>query len=170
QSPALGRHAHILRSLKHPEEVKALRRIYGHGFFLIGVCASEATRIRYLVDDKAISREDAERLIKRDEDEGQALGQRTRDTFHLADVFVPLNDKKPLWRFLDLIFGNPFETPTPDEYAMFLAFGAALRSADLSRQVGAVVVSQTGEVIATGANDVPRCGGGLYWPGPDDAR
>ena len=46
---------------------------------------------------------------------------------------------------------------------MFLAFAASLRSADLSRQVGAVV-SKNNEVLATGANDCPRFGGGLYWP------
>jgi deoxycytidylate deaminase len=47
---------------------------------------------------------------------------------------------------------------------MFLAYAASLRSGDISRQVGAVVMSREGEVIATGANDVPRSGGGLYGP------
>jgi deoxycytidylate deaminase len=53
---------------------------------------------------------------------------------------------------------------------MFLAFTSSLRSADLSRQVGAVVVSAAGDVVAVGANDVPQARGGLYWPGPDDQR
>lgn len=53
---------------------------------------------------------------------------------------------------------------------MFLAFGAALRSGDLSRQVGAVVVDRSGDIVGIGANDVPRAGGGLYWPGPQDQR
>lgn len=68
---------------------------------------------------------------------------------------------------LDLIFGNTLHTPTLDEHAMFMAFAASLRSADLSRQVGAVVVRPAGEVLATGANDVPRYGGGQYWPNID---
>lgn len=46
---------------------------------------------------------------------------------------------------------------------MFLAFAAALRSADLSRQVGAVV-ARNEDILATGANDCPKAGGGLYWP------
>ena len=46
---------------------------------------------------------------------------------------------------------------------MFLAFSASLRSADLSRQVGAVV-AKGDEILATGANDCPKSGGGLYWP------
>ena len=89
-----------------------------------------------------------------------------RDVFHLADGFVDIDSadaSDQLGRILDLIFGNPFETPRRDEYAMFLAFAASLRSGDLSRQVGAVVASEAGEIVSTGANDVPCYGGGLYW-------
>ena len=46
---------------------------------------------------------------------------------------------------------------------MFMAFASALRSADLSRQIGAVIAHDN-EIIATGANDCPKSGGGLYWP------
>lgn len=170
---------HVLRSLKHPDEVRALRRIYGSGFFLVGVTTQEKDRRRYLKDEKGCSDEEVAGLLRRDEHEDNALfisedgenyGQRTRDTFHLADVFVPLDDESKLERFLKLVFGCPFETPTQDEYSMFLAFSAALRSGDLSRQVGAVVVSQAGDIVGVGANDVPQAGGGLYWPGPEDQR
>jgi deoxycytidylate deaminase len=41
---------------------------------------------------------------------------------------------------------------------MFMAFSSALRSADLSRQVGAVI-AKNGDLIASGANDVPKFGG-----------
>src|SRR6185503_2531068 len=44
-----------------------------------------------------------------------------------------------------------------------LAFASALRSADMSRQVGAVIAKDN-EIISTGANDCPAFGGGLYWP------
>src|SRR5262249_20676097 len=40
QVEPLAKTAHVLRSLKHPEEVLALRRIYGPGFFLVGVVAT----------------------------------------------------------------------------------------------------------------------------------
>jgi deoxycytidylate deaminase len=53
---------------------------------------------------------------------------------------------------------------------MFMAFTSGLRSGDLSRQVGAVVVSAEGDLISTGANDVPKAGGGLYWPTDEDQR
>ena len=169
-SPKLDRAAHVLSSLKHPDEVWALRRIYGSGFFLIGVVASPEDRRRHLIHDRLCSDDAVERLFKRDEDEGEEFGQRTRDTFALADCFLPLEDGAELERFLDLVFGYPFHTPTLDEYAMFMAFTAALRSGDLSRQVGAVVVSSSDNIIGVGANDVPRAGGGLYWPGSEDRR
>lgn len=166
----LPRTVHILRSLKHPDEVRTLRRIYGPGFFLVGVSATEEERLKYLTKDQGCEEKEAEALIRRDEDEDLEFGQKTRDTFQMADVFIPVSGKEQLWRFIDLVFSAPFETPTQDEYGMFLAFAASLRSADLSRQVGAVIMSAGGEIIATGANDVPASGGGLYWPGQKDER
>jgi len=77
--------------------------------------------------------------------------------------------KKDMWRVLDILFGRPYVTPLFDEFAMFMAFAAALRSADLSRQVGAVVARDE-EIISTGANDCPRFGGGLYWPKYDSDK
>jgi deoxycytidylate deaminase len=161
---------HFLRSLKHPDEVEALRRVYGAGFFLIGLQATETQQTDYLVNRKWMTAENAAQLISRDRDENEEkeFGQHTRDTFTLADVFVRFGDEQvQLQRFLELVFSQPFLTPTLDEHAMFLAHAAALRSAQLARQVGAVVVSADDEVIATGANDVPRFDGGLYWPVQD---
>jgi deoxycytidylate deaminase len=173
------RTAHVIRSLKHPEEVRTLRRIYGSGFYLIGITIDQDERRRHLRENRGCSTNEIDKLLERDEHEedpacvgldGENYGQRTRDTFQLADAFIPLKSTKALDRFFNLIFGHPYETPGKDEYPMFLAFSAALRSADLSRQVGAVVVSQQGDIVAVGANDVPRPGGGLYWPGADDDR
>lgn len=167
--------AHVLRSLKHPAEVQLLRDIYDEGFYLLGINSSRERRLNYLEKQKGIPKEEAERLIQRDESESDKLGQHMRDAFHLADGFIDADSddfSDQIGRIMDLIFGKPCITPTKDEYAMFLAFAAATRSADLSRQVGAVITSETGEIIATGANDVPCFGGGLYWAdhGEDDAR
>ena len=158
--------AHILRSLKHEDEVQLLRKVYGNGFFLLGIASSQKQRLKYLTEQLGMSCEEAQYLMNRDESEEFRYGQHLRDVFHLADGFADIDAgdaKKQLARVLDLLFGKPFETPTRDEYAMFLAFAASLRSGDLSRQVGAVVTSETGEIISTGANDVPCYGGGLYW-------
>jgi cytidine deaminase len=51
---------------------------------------------------------------------------------------------------------------------MYHAYGAAMRSADLSRQVGAAIVDDDGEVVALGCNEVPKGGGGLYWEDAED--
>jgi deoxycytidylate deaminase len=45
---------------------------------------------------------------------------------------------------------------------MYLAASAAGNSACLSRQVGAALTDQSGEVISVGWNDVPKAGGNLY--------
>ena len=164
--------AYIIRSLKHPDEVKRLRRVYPNGFYLVGVYSSKESRRDYLVKELGMQSPQAEELIRRDEDEVEGHGQHTRDTFHLADFFIHLGDqatswKNSLWRVLDLVFANPYITPNFDEYAMFMAFSSALRSADLSRQVGAVI-ARDNEILATGANDCPKPGGGQYWPLYDD--
>ena len=164
----LKKHAFIISSLKHPDEVQALRKIYSNGFFLIGVFAAESRRVEYLIKNKDISPENAELLINRDVDESNPFGQHTRNTYHLSDFFINYDGnidrlQHDLWRTLDLMFGSPFVTPTFDEFSMFMAFSASLRSADLSRQVGAVVTKNK-SIVGTGANDVPKYGGGQYWP------
>jgi deoxycytidylate deaminase len=159
------RTAHIIRSLKHPEEIARLRAVYGNGFFLIGASAPRHRRLQRLIDEnypQAI----ADRLLDKDRGEQRDCGQQTRETFHLADVYVnaDANFAADVERFVDLVMSRPFLPPTKEEHAMFLAYAASLRSADLSRQVGAVVLDARGDVIATGANDVPSAGGGPYWP------
>jgi len=164
--------AYIINSLKHPDEVHRLRQIYPQGFYLIGVYCDEKRRLDHLVENKRIGKDKAQELMDRDKNENLPYGQKLSDTFHMSDFFIKLdgNDdklKNDIWRILEILFADPYKTPTFDEYAMFLAHTASLRSADLSRQVGAVV-SKDKEIIGTGANDCPRFGGGLYWPVRND--
>lgn len=167
------RSAHILLSLKRPQEVATLRKVYGDGFFLIGVFATERERLDYLIERNA-PKDEAIKLIKRDAEETEDLyGQYTTETFQLSDVFIQFKNGKyetELERFFDLVFANPYVTPTQQEHAMFLAYAASLRSAQLGRQVGAAITSKLGDVFGVGTNDVPAPGGGLYWPGPLDNR
>lgn len=55
---------------------------------------------------------------------------------------------------------------------MFLAHASALRSSSLGRQVGAAVLDTSRSLLAVGTNEVPRAGGGQYWPDdkPGDGR
>jgi len=174
EQPVQRRTAHILRSIKHPDEARALRAVYGPGFFLVGLSASTAQRV-WNLKQRGLTDGEAEQVIDRDAGEENDFGQKTRDAFDLADVYIrqePEHAKTTaqLERFLRLVFGAIDETPTPDEHAMFLAYASSLRSADLSRQVGAVVWRENVGVVATGCNDVPAPGGGLYWTGPADQR
>ena len=182
-----SRRAYILRSLKRPEEVHLLRRVYGPGFFLIGVNVNRPTRVESLAKRIARSHREtpasphyeldlleAEALARRDEDEERdPYGQRLRDVFQLCDLFVSpvvspgartsLFDQ--IYRFARLILGDLGETPWAEEQFMFHAFAASLRSGALGRQVGAVLVTPTGEILGVGCNEVPKGGGGLYHAG-----
>lgn len=92
--------------------------------------------------------------------------------FHLGDVFVRGDGKedseKTVRRFIRAFFGDNQVSPTKTEYGLYAAAGAALRSIDLSRQVGAAVFSKEGEVVSLGCNEVPKAFGGTYWS--DDGR
>ena len=176
--------AYIIRSLKHPDEVQLLRRVYGSAFFLVAAYSPLKEREEHLAGDVATSHGSSQTqdfiprvrsLIQRDEAEEMQLGQRVRDTFPLADIFVtahrPPDLRKQIERFVEILFGNTFRTPSRSESAMFQAFSAALRSADPSRQVGAVITTVDADIVAMGTNEVPRAGGGAYWEGdPGDAR
>ena len=161
--------AYIIDSLKRPEEVAKLRLIYPFGFVLIGIHANEERRRTHLMSDRGMTCDNADDLIRRDGEESKVKhGQRVNKTFHMADFFVRISQSQDqlrcdVKRMVSLWFGDPFITPTFDEHAMFMAFGAALRSADMSRQVGAVVTRDS-QILSTGANDCPKAGGGLYWP------
>jgi len=170
------RTAYLVRSFKRPEEVELFRQVYGKAFTLISVYASRAWRTQFLKkkisstlsSDKSHAAEYAAELISIDHDEeGKKLGQRVGKTFPLADFFVTSESRPELERNLKrlahLTFGNPYISPSRDEQAMFFAKAAALRSLDLSRQVRAAIISQDGELLTTGCNEVPRFGGGLYW-------
>ena len=113
---AHARRAHILVSLKRPEEVETLRKIYGPGFFLIGIFSDEAERTNFLTNRKGLSDHQAHHMIQTDQKEStQRFGQRTRDTFQMSDVFVGVADKgyeTGLKRFWRVVFGDPFVTPS----------------------------------------------------------
>ncbi len=179
-----GGHAYILRQLKHPAEVDLLRRVYGSSFFLVAGHSPRSKRVKDLGELMARKNSQpgqgerfegqASDVIAIDEKQENDLGQDTRDTYPKADFFanlaLPLGENQVV-RFVDLLFGHPFRTPSPEEYAMYQASAVALRSSDNSRQVGAAIVNLTldgdrkknTDVVAVGMNEVPRGGGGFYW-------
>jgi len=168
--------AFIINSLKHPTEVVALRKIYGSAFVAIAVFNERSERTKAVQARLADRRRrgelgdfesEAVALIQRDQDEQRnSYGQHVSDAFALADVVVGASETRDLKqsteRFIDAFFGDWTHTPTIDESGMFYAQGARYRSASMARQVGAAILRRDGSVVATGTNDVPKAGGGLY--------
>lgn len=174
--PGLDRFAFILRSLKTQEELETLRAVYGPRLVVIAAYSPKEERIEHLATQIAASRgsknrakwvHTPEELIERDEKEEQTRGQDVSGTFHRADFFIRGWDRDvmqdDLERTLEILFGSPFRTPTRDEQGQFFAAGAALRSAEFGRQVGAAITTPGGSIIAVGANEVPTYGGGSHW-------
>ena len=174
--------AYIIRQLKRPEEVALMRTVYGKQFILVsGYGSEEHRRARILEKGRAslpISTPGPELeqkvadILERDHDEGTSKHvQHLRDTFHLADVFVDGINRDQMRngidRFFQAFFGRTDIGPTKSEYGMYSAKAASLRSTDLSRQVGAAVLTNEGDLISQGCNEVPKAFGGSYWFGEE---
>jgi len=180
---AAGALAYIVRQLKHPAEVDLLREVYGPSFLLVAGHAPQEMRVETLT--RRLARGESQRLeffkskaqdiILADDKQDDDYGQNTRDAYPKADFFlncgIPYGEQE-IGRFVELLFGHPFRTPSPEEYAMYQASTVSLRSSDDNRQVGAAIVSLTrdesgeitnADVMALGMNEVPRAGGGFYW-------
>lgn len=170
-------HAYVIRQLKRPEEVHLLRKVYGRKFIQISVSLDTNERINRITKsissknpnlDPKGARDAAKALVERDYNE-QAVphGQRIEDVFYLGDVFVSAKSdslaSETLRRFIEAFFGRNSISPNRDEYGLYIATSASLRSIDTARQVGAAIFSSYGEVISLGCNEVPASGGGTYW-------
>ena len=119
RSLPLNNTAYVISTVRRPEEVTTLRRIYGEGFFLIGANASREVRERYLLE-KGIARDAAASLMDTDAKQKADYGQATREAFQMADVFLSGDGSGDAYagqvsRFLDLIFGCPSLTTTLEE-------------------------------------------------------
>lgn len=179
------RRAYIIDSLKQPAETALLRQVYQDAFCQIGVVCDEVVRKQRLSSFKCRDSTEAqiEEFMRRDEDADAPHGQKVTDTFHLSDFFVDntparmiregnVDVENPDWdvadqlgRLIDILTHTKIVRPFSNETGMFHAYGSGMRSACLSRQVGAALVDAAGNVVATGTNEVPRAGGGVYGGG-----
>lgn len=180
----LPRTAYVFNSLKHPDEVTKLRDVYGDSLVVISIHTPAKDRITFLSQriakthtkiDPTKFEDRAKELVSLDYKASGEYGQNVMETFPLADFFIDGNDDidRQVKRFIDVLFGSPFITPNVDEYGMFFAKAASFRSSDLSRQVGAMIMTDEGEIISAGCNEVPEAGGGHAWENktsPNDNR
>jgi cytidine deaminase len=170
--------AYVFDSLKHPREAALLRSVYGSGFWLVSIVQDISERKQNLTEELArqegqfdsVPESRAIDLISRDEaDPDAAHGQHVRDVFAAADFFLPVqrgaNWQEGVIRLCEGMFNAPFLTPSSDEEAMRHAQAAALRSAAIGRQVGAVIVPPLGAPYIHGTNEVPKPGGGQFREG-----
>jgi deoxycytidylate deaminase len=119
--------------------------------------------------------------MRRDADDVEhSYGQHVTDTFHESDFFVDntlgvdppaSGDMKDAVdsrliaafdRLISITVNQRIMRPTVDETAMHVAHTAKLRSSCLSRKVGAALIDRLGNLVATGTNEVPKAGGGVY--------
>jgi deoxycytidylate deaminase len=167
----------LLYQFKRKEEIDLLRSVYGDHFFQVSAYSRRGARIDSLSRRFAASansahnenfHEKAEHLVQVDHDEvGVVHGQRIAKIFHDADFILNLDLQQPtldkqIEKFFELLLSSNSYSPTFFEYGMFAAKAAALKSLDLSRQVGAAIFSTDGDLVAMGANEVPAAGGLSY--------
>ncbi|PQJ76551.1 hypothetical protein BTO16_11665 [Polaribacter glomeratus] len=161
------RKCYIFDSIKNKEELLLLRRIYTKNFYLFSIFSPVNERENNLSKKDLAPSEIAE-IVGKDEFENNDFGQNVRGTFTDGDFILrvsknnKINIDTRIERFLHLIFESDIITPTNEEKAMYSAKSAAGNSACLSRQVGASIISESGELISNGWNDVPKFGGNLY--------
>jgi deoxycytidylate deaminase len=175
---SLERTAFLVRQFKTPAEVNLMRQVYGRQFILISAHGRQGDRQKRLEEilKRSLPRTTGEdeitnkihTSISRDLNEStHKFGQQLRNTFHLADVFIDGINRNEMdamtRRFINALFGKNDISPNKQEYGMYMAKSASLRSADLSRQVGAAIITDDGDIVTLGCNEVPKAFGGTYW-------
>ena len=163
---------YIINSLKNPAEYSVLRHVYRRNFIFLSVYSSKKEREKNIqrkeivAGKKILTNEDNEKisLLLSTGGFSDKSSTNTRETYHKAHYFIDYSEYEfDTNRFTNLIMNEPFNTPTIDEIGMAHSYVESLKSSDLSRQVGAVILNDDGNIIATGCNEVPKFGGGLHW-------
>lgn len=157
--------AYIVDQLKHPDEFFLLKEVYASNFYQIGLLRNIEER-KLNLKEEYIEDKEIDELIKRDR-KSNSHGQQVDKVLQKSDYFIRNIDvqeelNSSVIRFINLVHGVSHITPTRNEIGLFAAYSASFRSACLSRQVGAAIMDADGNIIATGCNDVPKSGGGLY--------
>ncbi|MEN6451779.1 MAG: deaminase, partial [Thermoguttaceae bacterium] len=163
----------VVDSIRNPKEVYHFRR-HCPQFFLFGLYADRDARWRRVKDkyrgNEGEFDEDDARDTGRD---SPGNGQRVADCFAEADVVIPNNTpierignedfnafEGRVGKYVDLA-RRPLEHQRPirqQEAVMATAYAVSQQSSCLKRKVGAVIVDSSGNIIASGFNEVPSYG------------
>jgi deoxycytidylate deaminase len=159
----------VFDSIRNPAEIEYFRKTFPN-FFLVAVdCVGQdrwmRVQTRYNGDYNAFKESD-----RRDKnEEGLPYGQQVALCVDDADILIN-NDNDSMvrteiaWKerlggkirpYITLLSGETIGRPTEEETYMSMAYCASLISECFKRQVGAVVVDETGDVISVGYNENP---------------
>lgn len=154
---------YVVDSIRHPDEVKALKK--AKGFVLVYITAPAEMRFERM---KARKREgdpatlDAfKKLEEKELRNKEASGQQLLDTFAMAQkTIVNDGDTDHLFDSVNSVLGEvskefKVNRPSWDEYFMGIAKQVSLRSNCMKRHVAAVIVKDK-RIISTGYNGTPR--------------
>lgn len=185
------KNSHVIYNISETDEINKLKNQLPNTVFiscglehdLLSISKQRITKEfiqRVKHEDRALTQDDYTNLSKNlnFDNDYKELKDNLNKCSHEADFFITYHSDKDirlskyklhqqLKRIIYLLHSYNYYSPTQDEFMMYMAFASALRSTDLSRQVGAVITTQYGDIIATGANDIPKSGGGLYFANID---
>lgn len=165
------RRVFLIDSLKRPDEVLALRNLYGDHFILLGLQSAETERIARMraelatrgTSSGADAKARASEILRMD-NQKDLFGQQMTTTLAMSDAFIRVDGdsvaRREMRRTVEIMFGDPkAEAPSVEEYGMNLARQTSLRSPELGLRVGAAILSPAGDVLATGYNHHPTASG-----------
>ncbi|CAM4263677.1 anti-phage dCTP deaminase [Vibrio agarivorans] len=159
--------AYVIDQIKHHEEVELFQEVYRRNFYMLGLLRTQDEREKNIREEGITDSTEIAKLIERDRKSSDGNGQHVEKAIQKSDYFIRNLDEKEelnnsISRFINLIHGVGSITPKRDERGLYAAYSASLASACLSRQVGAAIMDDNGQIVATGCNDVPKFKGGLY--------
>ena len=153
--------------IRNVAEIDRLKEIYGYQFTLIAVLSSSEARweriksVAYL--GQGLSHFDFSQDDARDRNEETAWGQQVELCMDNADIVIDNSDdvtlsrfKSKILEFADIVTGSKTRGPTTEEIQMHMAYAASHSSQCLKRHVGAVLINQDGNLIASGYNENPQ--------------
>ena len=167
----------VLDGIRNLGEVQCLRQL--PNFFLVSIQAKEETREHRLCSSgKCKDHKAFEAANARDQRERGVFGQQIGQCAYHADVVI-LNEKnvsrdlgsvledyirdrfyQPYVRHIEHLARNAPEevghTPTTKAAMMTAAYVASKRSSCLKRKVGAIIATESGDILSSGHNDVPE--------------
>ncbi|MBL7215237.1 MAG: hypothetical protein ISS71_06120 [Phycisphaerae bacterium] len=161
----------VVDSIRNPSEIYVFRDCSTR-FFLFGIYAGKDLRWQRVHEKYKDNQGDFDNDDKNDTGrDNETFGQRVQDCFYESDVVLkndtnfdtPGNEafngfKAKITQYVDLV-NNPLRKKRAlkkEEALMAMAYAASQSSSCIKRKVGAVIVDESGNVISSGYNEVPR--------------